>query len=72
MILFYGDDVFGIEEHVQKLLVDMKLMDNGQINVSKFQASSTNFGEIRSSCRAVPFLGDSRIVLLTDVIQKGK
>ena len=72
VILFYGDDVFGIEEHVQKLLVDMKLMDNGQINVSKFQASSTNFGEIRSSCRVVPFLGDSRIVLLTDVIQKGK
>ncbi len=70
--IFHGDDEFAITEALQKAKAHFTAVDTTGLNFTELDGQKTTIGALRAVTDAVPFLADSRLVVLRDVIVKGR
>ncbi len=66
--ILYGDDDFSIYEAVEALKVNVGLGDVDDGNVIKLDVSSVSAQEVQAMCQTVPFLADSRMIVLRGLL----
>ncbi len=70
--LLYGDDEFAIAEQVKELKSALGAYENAAMNVTEFEARGLSFAQFRSVCESAPFLCPQRLVILADLLARGK
>ncbi len=70
--LLYGDDEFAIAEQVKELKSALGADENAAMNVTEFEARGLSFAQFRSVCESAPFLCPQRLVILADLLARGK
>ncbi len=70
--IFHGDDEFAITEALQKAKADFTAIDSTGLNFTELDGQKTTIGALRAVTDAVPFLSETRLVVLRDVLAKGR
>ena len=70
--LLYGDDEFTLAEQVNELKSALGMDENAAMNVTKFEARGLSFTQFRSVCESAPFMCPQRLVILADLLARGK
>jgi DNA polymerase III subunit delta len=66
--VFHGDDKHAIDRQLAELqerMGDRAMLD---LNTSRFQGAGLSLSELQHACDSVPFLGDKRLVVVTDLV----
>jgi DNA polymerase-3 subunit delta len=66
--ILHGDDDFSIHEALEALKVSVGLGDLDDGNLIKLEVSSVSAQEVQSMCQTVPFLADSRMIVLRGLL----
>lgn len=62
--LFHGDDEPGLREKFSEFVAELSSGPMGDLNTSRLDADSLSLGELGEAVKALPFMGDQRVVIV--------
>lgn len=68
--VFYGDDEYAIAERIAVMESQMGDPTIAGLNIARLDGRLSNENEINSAIRAIPFLSDKRLVLITNPLAR--
>tara|TARA_B100000401_G_C52740806_1_gene688239 strand:- start:199 stop:1164 length:966 start_codon:yes stop_codon:yes gene_type:complete len=68
--VFHGEDSYSISQEIRKIKSKLGLNDVISSNVSYFDNHPINFHEFLSTSKAIPFMSDRRIIIVSNLLSK--
>jgi len=68
--VLHGEDSYTISQEIRKIKSKLRLNDVVSSNVSIFDNHPVNFHEFLSTSKAIPFMSDRRIIIISNLLSK--
>ncbi|MBA31002.1 MAG: DNA polymerase III subunit delta [Chloroflexi bacterium] len=68
--IFHGEDSYSISQEIRKIKQKLGQIDIASSNISIFETHPINFHEVISTSKAIPFMSDRRVIIISNLLTK--